>query len=319
MSKPKAQVGKRPADAQSAQQSAGLDSDSEDGKDLMLYACLERGRQVAEGLPRLGKQPTSADVTRFMEPVREALTAWSKAPMASASTPLQKEMAQAIRGEIEQVSVRTANMLRNASEAYWKDKRWTEIRSLLDAGIDLLKQAMGLTSTDTIKSTLAVFLADRGHYHIGSDDSVKGCDHGIQDLEAALKLTPNDVKLRGWVASAYNKRGCQRKGNASTGDFSKAIELNGGMALYYVNRGISYLEEKGPSSVDRALDDFTKAFRMEPSDDTKNWLAIALNLKGVQIWNAATNPYDRQQAKEFFKMAVELEPGNATYRKNLNG
>ena len=69
-------------------------------------------------------------------------------------------------------------------------------------------------------------------------------------------------------AAGYNRRGNQYSRNGAyeqaIADYTRALELDGGMADAWFNRGCSYYEL---GMYDESIDDLTRAIAIDPEDD----------------------------------------------------
>ncbi|MCI0488155.1 MAG: hypothetical protein L0229_16325, partial [Blastocatellia bacterium] len=283
---------------------------------LMLYACLERGKQQMAAISQLPAEPDKKALDNYLVPARRALKTWGKGLEHQAA---DSELSDRIGERIEKLSTRIANELIQASRRFNPSERQSDIIRLLTAAIEVLKLVMKIMRRERIVATLTMLYAERGTCHLKEDASEADFELAIADYEEAIKLSPESASIKQQAAVIYNSRGCKGTGEREIRAFTRAIELDGSNALYYRNRGVTQ------SDPDAAISDLTLAYQMEPKPDYAQDLAIAYNSKGLAILKPYEHSYytrpsvfELRNAQNAFGSAMRLDPSNPTYRENYN-
>jgi tetratricopeptide (TPR) repeat protein len=233
-----------------------IDGQHPETRVLLLFAILERSKQLISQVPPLPRGADDAQVREYLAPIQEALeqgrTGWR---YRSADDTLASQLEELIEG----LSVRAGNELKQASEPFAAKKEWSKEINLLTKGINILKLASQITPRQRTMETLARLYAERGLSHLQTDS----LDQSITDYEEALRINPGDANIKTQAAQAFNVRGCKRNGRAAVRDFDRAVELDGSRALYYRNRGI---ENANMGQKIEAFMDLKRACDMEPGN-----------------------------------------------------
>ena len=115
--------------------------------------------------------------------------------------------------------------------------------------------------------------------------------------------------LCGQVIPASPLFGGMKYGQCAQQELSKAIQLDGKLAMAYVSRGVgyTYLPASFGGGVDLALKDFNKAISLDPN------LAEAYLWKGVALRKVARNA----AARKAFEKALQLDPNRLWAKQEL--
>lgn len=115
--------------------------------------------------------------------------------------------------------------------------------------------------------------------------------------------------LCGQVIPANPVFGGLKYGQCAQQELTKAIQLNGKLALAYVSRGVgyTYLPPSFGGGVDLALKDFDKAIAIDPN------LADAYLWKGVALRKIRRNA----AARKAFEKALQLDPNRLWAKQEL--
>ena len=282
---------------------------------LSLYAALERGNQLVSAAPDLASKPSRQAVDKYLSPRKQALDVWKRGLRFRSD---DSELANEITSRVEAVSIGAANELKQQSRPFVADKNWTEEIAMLTAGIETLKLAMDISRTDRLVLTTAALLVERGRSHLQTGATVANQTAAIRDMDEARKLNPTDDNIKQSAAQAYNSRGCNKENRNSTADFTAAIGLYP-QALFYANRAVDYLQA---SNYDSALEDLAEACKRDRQQKYVEMAAAAYNAKGMSILNrykggyGRPSPWEFREARDCFANAVQLAPGDSTFRSN---
>jgi tetratricopeptide (TPR) repeat protein len=208
---------------------------------LMLYVCLEHGKQLAAAVPELGGDPDEAAIARYLEHVQQALAVWQKALLhREADAGLADQLAR----EVEFVVVRTANLLKQASVSA-RGVDWRKELALLTHAVETLRSGMELVRRERIVATLSAMYCEIGTRHRthGESPTRRDLDASVGAFEDALQVTPDADQVKKLAAVSYNQRGkhkCEIEGDlhGALRDFERAVELDPSEPVYRKNREI---------------------------------------------------------------------------------
>jgi tetratricopeptide (TPR) repeat protein len=177
-----------------------------DARLVMLYSCLERGKQLTTVLPQLPADPNKERATAYVTAVKAALEAWKKAvPHRDADKGLSGELGE----RIENLAVRGGNEFHSRGETSAGQKQWARGTELLTYGIDLMELAIAVERRPRMSETISVLYSERGLYHHKNSDTEAGLTRAISDLETALKHSPQNARGKELLAGALDLKGCR--------------------------------------------------------------------------------------------------------------
>ncbi len=151
-------------------------------------------------------------------------------------------------------------------------------------------------------------------------DKKKAESYAESGIDAAKQaLASNDSKaeyhrllgnLCGQVIPSNPLLGALKYGQCARDEITKAIQLDGKLALAYVSQGVGnfYLPSSMGGGVDLALKDFDKAISLNPN------LPDAYLWKGVALRKAGRNG----DARTAFQKALQLDPQRAWAKQQLD-
>ena len=117
-------------------------------------------------------------------------------------------------------------------------------------------------------------------------------------------------ELCGQVIPANPIFGALKYGQCARDEISKALQLDGNLALAYVSRGVGnfYLPSSMGGGVDVALKDLDKAIELNPN------LAEAYLWKGITLRKASRDA----EARKSFERALQLDPNRLWAKEQLS-
>lgn len=139
---------------------------------------------------------------------------------------------------------------------------------------------------------------------------------GIDAAQKAVAASESNAEyhrilggLCGQVIPASPLFGGMKYGQCAQQELSRAIQLDGKLALAYVSRGVgyTYLPASFGGGVDLALKDFNKAISLDPN------LADAYLWKGVALRKVARHA----AARKAFEKALQLDPNRLWAKQEL--
>jgi tetratricopeptide (TPR) repeat protein len=173
---------------------------------LMLYSCLERGKQLTTVLPQLPTDPNKERANAYVTAVKAALEAWKKAvPHRDADKGLSGELGE----RIENLAVRGGNEFHSRGETAAGKKNWARGIELLTYGIDVMEFAIAAERRPRMSETISVLYSERGLYNHKNSDTDAGNKRAIEDLETALKHSPQNARGKELLAGALDLKGCR--------------------------------------------------------------------------------------------------------------
>ncbi len=179
-------------------------------------------------------------------------------------------------------------------------------------------EANGKSAEAQYQSALAYSYA--GEVAMELHDKKKAESYAVSGLDPAKKAVAEDQSnaeyhrllgaMCGQVIPANPIMGALSYGSCARDEISKAISLNGSLALAYVSRGIGnfYLPAQMGGGVDIALKDVDKAISLNPK------LADAYLWKGVILRKANRN----SEARQAFAEALKLDPDRLWAKQQLD-
>ena len=179
-----------------------------EGGSVMLLACLERGKQLATGIPELPPEPDNKRIEAYVAAVKAALEAWKKGhPYRGAS----KELAEQLGERVENLGIRGGNEFYARGSARGHAEQYVKAIELLTHGINLLEFAIGIEKRERMSVTVSVLYADRGLHQFNKSKDDAGLSRAVEDLEKALKHSPQNARAKELLDQAMAVRR-QRRG-----------------------------------------------------------------------------------------------------------
>jgi len=179
-----------------------------------------------------------------------------------------------------------------------------------------------IVSTDTAAAAAAPVIIGKAYSKLKSFGDFEEASDKIMESMFGGRAETNDKIKPAEITSpqAYNDRGIEFANNGeldkAIDDFTEAIRLNPSEAGYYINRGIAYSNK---NEYYNAIDDFNKAIELGLSASN---LFVAYNSRGTAYYVLE----DYRRALEDYTKGIEISPSDAdayyrrgnTYRKLKN-
>ena len=186
-----------------------------------------------------------------------------------------------------------------------------------DEALIILERGERLVTDESVRKSLREYLAisycDRGEKHLSEDNLHKA----ENDLEKALEYNRNYRRAKDDLSVVYNNEGVKEKNlDKAIEKLEKAFDYNPtdavrkNLAGAYAAKGV---EAANIEDFDKAIEKLEKAYKLNPAED-----AIRRSLAGVYNAKAVNMAYwNRHSAANYLRKALELDPYNDTFRKNL--
>jgi len=166
-----------------------------------------------------------------------------------------------------------------------------------------------LALADSYAAEVAMEMRDKRKAEAFAEAGIDAAQKAVAANESNAEYHRMLGGLCGQVIPASPLFGGMKYGQCAQQELSKAIQLDGKLAMAYVSRGVgyTYLPASFGGGVDLALKDFNKAISLDPN------LAEAYLWKGVALRKVARNA----AARKAFEKALQLDPNRLWAKQEL--
>jgi len=171
---------------------------------LLLYACLERGKQLAAALPELPPDPDDGTASGYVSAVKAALQVWKK---GIAFREADKGLADQLRERVDNLGNRGGNEFFFRAGTCGNKGQFVRAIALLKKGIEILEFAIEIERGARAVETVSVLYADRGLYEFKNGETDAALDRAIAELEKARKYSAQNARAKELMAQFKNQKG----------------------------------------------------------------------------------------------------------------